>query len=293
MKRQVFAFCLIVLLAGSARADFLVRIGDIDGFGFNLAPGFRAANGGAANRDGVGVLGEGDFLPDINRNGNLQRGGGDDFDLRSGAEITNTAYSVGEGVTTAVGTTGSKFTDISLSTSYDASSAANRVLIGGNPIDGLDFGKGGAFPSPPSSSLPNQPGFVFRFEVNKAALDPSSSIFFNLVFGDFDVVPARIRITSADQTTQNIGLERQNNAVADGLIQEATATLTFGSVFTDGGSVWRGALNVDFLAPNEPFTAFDYVELSTKPLVQSVPEPSGLVLLGVGIAVAIGYARRR
>lgn len=293
MKRQMFAFCLIVLLAGSARADFLVRIGDIDGFGFNLAPGFRSANAGAANRDGAGVLGEGDFLPDINRDGNLQRGSGDDFDLRSGAEVGNTAYSVGSGVTTAVGTTGSMFTDISLSTSYDASSAARKVLTGGNPIDGLEFGKGGLFPSPPSTSLPNQPGFVFRFEVDKAALDPSSSIFFNLVFGDFDVVPARIRITGADQTTQNVGLTRQNNAVADGLIQEATATLDFGSVFTDGGSVWRGALNVDFLAPNEPFTAFDYVELSTTPLVQSVPEPSGLVLLGAGIAVAIGYARRR
>ena len=77
----------------------------------------------------------------------------------------------------------------------------------------------------------------------------------------FDVRPARVRITGSGGVTEVIGLMRQNRD-ANGLIQAATADLDFDDVFTDGGSVWRGSLNVDFLAPNEPYTAFDYVELS-------------------------------
>jgi hypothetical protein len=130
------------------------------------------------------VLTNRDFLPDINRDGAVATGRGDDFDLRSAAEINNTGNVFGAGVTNTAGTTGSNFTDISLSTSYDSSSAANKVLIGGNPNTGLTFGAGGPFPSPPSSVLPNQPGFVFSFDINKANLAAQTPIFFNMVFGD-------------------------------------------------------------------------------------------------------------
>src|SRR5262249_55006440 len=67
MKRLSLA--LVVFLAvGSPRvhADVIARIGDIDGFGYGAAPGFRAANGGLANAHGDAVLTNRDFLPDIN-----------------------------------------------------------------------------------------------------------------------------------------------------------------------------------------------------------------------------------
>ena len=125
----------------------------------------------------------------------------------------------------------------------------------------------GTFPAPPSGGLPNQPGFEFRFDVAKADINPAQSIFFNILFGDYDVTPANVTITRADGSTQVFNLATQP-AAADGLIQATFATLTFGDVFTDPGaasSVYTGYLDVDFVAPNEPFTAFDFVELSVEP----------------------------
>src|SRR5262245_47547031 len=118
-KLSLALFILTATGAVEARADLIVRIGDVDGFGYGAAPGFRAANGGPANAHNDAVLSNRDFLPDINRNGSVATGSGDDFDLRSTAEVQNTGNGLGAGVSNAAGTTGSKFTDISLSTSYD------------------------------------------------------------------------------------------------------------------------------------------------------------------------------
>ncbi|MBT7235290.1 MAG: hypothetical protein HN861_19755, partial [Rhodospirillaceae bacterium] len=49
----------------------------------------------------------------------------------------------------------------------------------------------------------------------------------------------------------------------DGLIQARTALLRFDEVFTrDENGDWRGFAGVEFFAPAEPYTAFDFVELS-------------------------------
>jgi hypothetical protein len=293
--KKVLLTILLAISAGSpdARAGLIARIGDIDGFGYGAAPGFVAANGGPANAHGDPVLSNRDFLPDINKNGSVATGSGDDFDLRSAAERSNTGNTFGDGVTNTAGTSGSNFTDISLSRSYDTSSAAGKVLIGGNPNTGLIFGTGGAFPHPPSNDLPIQPGFVFSFDINKANLSNQTQIFFNLVFGDYDVTPARIQITRADGSKVTVDIATQPKS-EDGLIQAATTTLSFGDVFTDAGSVWNSSIKVDFIAPNEPYTAFDFVELSTVPLV-SVPEPSSFAMVGLGLAslAVLAKGRRR
>ena len=81
----------------------------------------------------------------------------------------------------------------------------------------------------------------------------------------------------------------------DGLIQAASLNLNFTDVFASLDALtWEGKLRVDFLAPNEPYTAFDYVELSTRE-IPTGPIPEPLTLLAVfaaGTAVA-GYARKR
>jgi hypothetical protein len=267
------------LLVVPLHAQFFIRIGDIDGFGYGTATDFKAANGGPANVDGVGVLGNNDYLPDINESGTLRNLDFDEFDFRSAAELANTAVELGIDVTN-VATIGSKFTDISLNGQYDTRSAAGQILIGGDPTSGLSHGAGGAFPLQPSSQLPNQPGFVFDFNVEKSRIDPAKPVFFNLVFGDYDVEPARILITKSDMFVKFIPLVRQPSG-QNGLIQYATATLPFADVFSDAGTTYHGYLKVDFQAPDEPYTAFDYVELSPV----GIPEPASIVILLVMIAI--------
>lgn len=289
-----FAAALAALAAWTPKpvsADFLARIGDIDGFGYGAATGFRSASGGAANLHGDPVLTARDFLPDINRDGFVATGKGDDFDLRGTAERNNTNNTFAPGVSNTAGTLGSKFTDISLSTSYDVSSAAGHVLVG-DPVSGFHAGSGGPFPDPPAN-IPTSPVFSFHFDINKANLTRQNEIYFNIVFGDYDVVPAEVDLTLADGTLKVIKLSVQSKS-ADGLIQNATATLNFGDVFRDGGSLWTGSLTALFNEPNEPYTAFDYVELSTIPLAP-IPEPSGVISGAIGLVTlgAYVYARRR
>jgi hypothetical protein len=255
-----------------SRDGLLARIGDVDGFGYGVADGLKAANRKAANLHNHEVLSNGDFLPDLNRNGTVAEKSADDFDLRSEAERDDTGNTFGEGVVKTTGTVGSKYTDISLSRSYGTRSAAKKIQVR-DEQDQLVFGEGGPFPHPPSKALPIQPGFVFQFEISKKDLAGQTPIYFNMVFGDYDVSPAKIRVTRCDGTLKNLDVKTQPKA-EDGLIQAATTTLDFNDVFQDGGKVWKGSLKVDFLAPNEPYTAFDYVELNTKPLIdpQQTPE---------------------
>jgi hypothetical protein len=101
-----------------------------------------------------------------------------------------------------------------------------------------------------------------------------------------------IHLTRVDGTTETLSVMTQPNA-EDGLIRAATATLAFNDVFQDAGSVWHASLKVDFDAPNEPYTAFDYVELSTVALV-GVPEPATGLMLSIGLgAIVLAATRQR
>ena len=290
--RKLICIVALGMCVGTAQAGpfEFIRIGDVDGFGYGTGAGFSAANGGPANNDGAGVLAAFDFLPDITANGGVVTGNLDDFDFRSAAEILGTAHEIGGGAT-GVTTAGSDFTDISLSTSYDTSSAAGIVLVGTGPNV---FGSGGAFPGDGDpNTLTNQPGFAFDFFVATGDIDPLAPVFFNMVFGDYDVIPASVSFTRADGTTFSVAVTVQPPG-SDGLIQATFAALAFGDVFTAGTGGWDGFLLVDFDAPREPYTAFDYVELSVDRISTQpppIPEPASFLLVLVG-AVAVARWRR-
>lgn len=275
MRRFVFAVSKIVVLSlaleGQAAVFTNIRIGDQDGFGYSPTAGLKAASGANADTNGNGLLEQTEFLPDLNLNGGTATGSGDDFDHRSAAEIANTGGLFGSGFTDA-GSSGFKWTDISLSTSFS----------------------GPNFPDPAGPSAPNEPTFLFQFHVAGGDIVSGSTIFFNLIFGDYDVVPASVALTFAS-SSRTINLTTQGGG-QDGLIQAATATLTFAEVFTaDGSGGWNGLVSAKFVAPNEPYTAFDFAELSLAQIpFTSVPEPSTSVLFGVGLAtLALRSVRRK
>ncbi len=272
---RTFVLAVVIVFVGvaslSADPFTAIRIGDIDGFDFGDAAGLMAASGGPANVDGVGNLHPGDFLPDGNGDGYLKKGSGDDFDHRSAAEIAGSSLT-GSGYTD-MGTTGSQFTDISLSTTFD------------------DSFPDGNFPLPPSADMPNQPGFVFDFFVATGDITAGVDLFFNLVFADYDVTPAQVDFIYADGSTGTKTLTIQDNENdEDGLIQAAFVSLSFSDVFVATLGGWQGSLAADFVAPREPYTAFDYAEIGTEQI--PVPEPSTILLVVTGLAGLAGFRKK-
>lgn len=250
-----------------------IRIGDVDGFGYGTGSGFKGAYGGPANVDGIGVLGTGDYLPDLNEDGALGAIFGDDFDNRSAQEKAGT-FLTGGGFTDK-GSTGSEYTDISLSTNFRNTfpdSTTNPFPGDGDP-----------------TTLPNQPGFKFNFSVNQSDIIANTPLFFNLVFGDYDVRPSQINFTRADGTTFTRAVTARRGSTQDGLIQAAFVQLDFSDVFTANGSVYDGFLNADFDAPKEPYTAFDFAEISTSKIdIEPTPVPEPGTLLGLFAMGAFG-----
>jgi len=81
----------VLCLSFSAPAQAVTSlVGDPDGFGISPTTGLVAANGGAADTDGDGIIEDGEYLPDWNQNGNTAIGSNDTFDSRTTDEIDAT-----------------------------------------------------------------------------------------------------------------------------------------------------------------------------------------------------------
>lgn len=229
---KVYLILLFACLFCSLQAEAVTLfIGDKDGFGYGDASGYLGVDGNPAERTGDRtVLDMGDVLPDVNRDGSARYGGADDFDYRSTAEKNDT------------GNSGLKWTDVSLSRSYDN-----------------------------GPGLADDAVFVFRFTppaVGEA--DYGRVHYINLVYGDYDVEPMTIELDG--KVVELLGTEVGG---LDGFIWSAYATVSWNDV-KDGEVV------VNIRAEKEPYTAFDYIMLDVTTLVVPNPNPASMLNLLLG-----------
>lgn len=111
------AIAMMALASTLSNAHAITQvIGDVDGFGYTTTSGLKRATGAPhstpADTDGDGLLEPGEFLPDLNLNGAVAVGAGDDFDHRSPTELaaTNGAQWTDRSITPAGAANGATFT---------------------------------------------------------------------------------------------------------------------------------------------------------------------------------------
>lgn len=110
-----FVVTIVALMAVDTAVASTITIGDVDGFGFTPPSGVRATpfpHTTPADTNGDNVLTAGEYLPDLNRDGAVAIGSGDDFDNRSLAELSasNGAQHTDYSVTPAGASNGLAFT---------------------------------------------------------------------------------------------------------------------------------------------------------------------------------------
>ena len=266
---KIFLIGLFFLIASGASAEPFknIRIGDQDGFGFTKTKGLlrptlrnnfgfdfegrgrRSPQSKWADTNGDGILRQGEFLPDLDGDGRVAWFTGDDFDNRAPEEMVDRNNFCRGCLKIHQATRGSIWTDLALS----AGAAGYN------------------WPDANGPTPPNNATFIFDFTVKGADIAAGALIFFNLVYGDYDIVPAIVGVEFAKAKPRILQIE--NIGPDDGLIQARSAVLNFKEVFTnDGKGNWHGYVRVVFDAPLEPYTAFDFVELS---LFQIAEGPAG------------------
>ncbi|MEM6450539.1 MAG: hypothetical protein AAF703_09520 [Cyanobacteria bacterium P01_D01_bin.105] len=390
-----------------------IRIGDVDGFGYGDGSGYTAANGNSVNVDGQGMLGNGDFLADLNGDGKMATKSNDNFDYRSSEEKDN-SFITGSGFIDN-GSSGSKYTDTSLSVSSldefygvttlreskqdlsatkktktdeistlekkvdnlnkiisssnkekkrlqgNVNKANKRIKAAEKKIKGFrqegklnkingqlkniakdkdkiagwegkikgvertvkekentksrhedkiakltkesnslqkdikakdaEIAKIQKESYPQESRIP-QAEFLFDFTVDKDSVVEDSPFYLNLLFADYDVKDAQIEFTTANTSFTRTLTKQDNSDGQDGLIQSAFVELTFDEVFSAAGDNFDGYVKAKVVAPDEPYLAFDYVEIGATKIdivgqdPTDIPEPT--TALGLLVVGAIG-----
>ncbi|MGL1934509.1 MAG: discoidin domain-containing protein [Fibrobacterales bacterium] len=227
-----------------------IRVGDMDGTGWGdgISGNLRSAAGQPLNKDSEGMLYGGDFLPDLDRAGTVKSGGGDEFDNRDGAEKANMKYS-SRGAEVGSGTSGSQWTDVEVS--WDT-----RVV------------------------------FAFDFSVKKGLVNPDTALYFNLIFGDYDVSGATLHLITQKGKEMQLPIKMQNKTGKgeenDGLIQTAYAELSFDDVFyTIENGYHKAYLEAVFQTNGDPYLTFDFAEVSIVPIQPDIVIAPGPAYLEV------------
>ncbi|NEP02315.1 MAG: VWA domain-containing protein [Symploca sp. SIO2E9] len=264
--RKIIATAMIFLLAMTmqivsprqayaAGNGLTIRIGDVDGFGYGDGAGYTAAYGKSVNLDGQGTLTLRDFLPDLNLDGQVAINSGDDFNNRSTEEAAGSLTTTTGTWFIDTGSTGSDYTDDSL-----VREEADDPAV-------------------------NPPSFKFNFKVAKDKLPDGTTteLYLNVMVGDYDTEfnnnEFRIPVTlkTANGLTLDGKMVTSAKGSKDGRIRSASMPLTFYQVFVDGDSngeagYWLGSLEADFPIPEDPYTAFDFAEISTEDIAIDLTE---------------------
>lgn len=84
--------------------------------------------------------------------------------------------------------------------------------------------------------------------MSKAVIPTDTQLFFNLVFGDYDVKPASVKFTDVNGKSFKKAVKVLPTKVGSA-IQAAFLELGFNQVFKDkDANPWLGSLKVDFVA---------------------------------------------
>ncbi|MEM9092546.1 MAG: hypothetical protein AAGC93_27915, partial [Cyanobacteria bacterium P01_F01_bin.53] len=151
---------------------------------------------------------------------------------------------------------------------------------------------------PEGSKIP-QPVFTFDFAVDQGNIVEDSPLYFNMLFADYDVKDAEILFTTANGSFTRQLTRQQNKNGFDGWVQSAYVELGFDEVFTATEDGFDGLVTAQIIAPDEPYLAFDFAEISAAQIsigddATDIPEPVSIFgLLVFGAVSTCGLKKRK
>ena len=242
VHRHVLSAAIVTAMMSALPAGAVsIQIGDVDSFGFNASdPSLQNVAGDQIDLNGDGVLGVDEALPSLDGNSSVATGSGDDFDNRSAAEKADDA---------------AKWTDVSLSTSFDA---------GPGDLDDV--------------------AFTLTFSAPQSGDADYVDHFLNIISGDVGDPGGSVTV---DGTTQTI-----TSFAGEGLL-DGGVTLT--SVIIPLADMLDGQLDFSFSGsdPYVAFDAMLLDPSQRAPETPAIPVPASLPLLAAGICGLALLRRRR